>query len=69
MTFEDPETRKEYWENELVSLGIAPKRKNELNDKQELEALADNIKQVYYQNFKLAYNEEGTDESRFDYII
>ena len=65
----DQEARKGFWENELDSLGIKPRRKNELNDKQELEALADNIKQAYYQNFKLAYNERGTDESRFDYII
>ena len=60
---------KGFWESELKSLGIEPKRKNSLNDVEELEALTDNIKQVYYQNFKLAYNEKGTDESRFDYII
>jgi hypothetical protein len=66
---EEQEDRNGYWENELSSLGIAPKRKNELNTKDELQALTDNLKQVYYQNFKLAYNEEGSDESRFDYII
>jgi hypothetical protein len=49
-----------YWQNELNSLGIEPKRKNELNDKQELRALADNIKQVYYQEYKTAY--ETNDE-------
>ena len=65
----DQEARKGFWENELDSLGIKLKRKNELNDRQELEALADNIKHAYYLNFKLAYNERGTDESRFDYII
>ena len=69
MTSKEQEDRKGFWENELNSLGIDPKRKNDLNDKEELEALSDNIKQVYYQNFKLAYNESGTDESRFDYII
>ena len=26
-----------YWQNELDSLGIEPKQKNELNDKEELE--------------------------------
>ena len=65
----DREARKGFWENELDSLGVKPRRKNELNDRKELEALADNIKRAYYQNFKLAYNERGTDESRFDYII
>jgi len=38
----------EYWQNELKSLGIEPKRKNTLNDKDELESLAENIKQFYY---------------------
>ena len=69
MSTGDKEDRNGFWENELKTLGIEPKRRNDLNDKEELEALADNIKQVYYQNFKLAYNERGTDESRFDYII
>lgn len=69
MPNEDTEKSKGFWESELKSLGIEPKRKNALNDAEELEALTDNIKQVYYQNFKLAYNESGTDESRFDYII
>lgn len=61
--------KKEYWHNELNSLGIEPKRENEFNDKDELAALADNIKQVYYQNYKTAYDSEETDDSRFDYII
>ena len=65
----DQEAKKGFWENELDSLGVKPRRKNELNDRQELEALADNIKQAYYQNFKLVYNESRTNESRFDYII
>jgi hypothetical protein len=51
-----------YWENELHSLGIVdPKRKNkELKDnKEELENLADNIKQAMFQDYKLAYSEKG----------
>ena len=47
--------RKEYWQNELKSLGIEPKRQNDLNDKAELEALAEIIKAVYYQDYKIAY--------------
>lgn len=47
--------KKEYWQNELQSLGIEPKRQNELNDKAELEALAESIKLVYFQGYKTAY--------------
>ncbi|MDQ5876513.1 MAG: hypothetical protein M3288_06710 [Thermoproteota archaeon] len=49
-----------YWQNELDSLGIEPKQKNELNEnKEELENLADIIKQAMFQDYKLAYSEEG----------
>jgi hypothetical protein len=49
-----------YWQNELDSLGIEPKRKTELNDdKEELEKLADIIKQAMFQDYKVAYSEEG----------
>jgi hypothetical protein len=55
---EHPE-RKDFWENELKSLGIEPKRANDLNDKTELETLAEIIKQVYYQDYKTAYAAES----------
>ena len=68
--------KKGYWLNESVSLGIQPKPKNDLNNnnKEELEALADNVKQAYYQDYKTAYNDdnddkEEIDDPRFDYII
>jgi hypothetical protein len=48
--------KKEYWQNELKSLGIEPRRQNELNDKEELQALAEIIKEVYFQDYKAAYN-------------
>jgi hypothetical protein len=51
-----------YWENELHSLGIVdPKRKKkELKDnREELEILADNIKQAMFQDYKLAYSDRG----------
>jgi hypothetical protein len=50
-----PPYKKEYWQNELKSLGIEPKQQNELNDRAELEALTEIIKQVYYQDYKTAY--------------
>jgi hypothetical protein len=52
---ERPE-KKEYWQNELKSLGIEPRRQNELNDKEELQALAEIIKEVYFQDYKAAYS-------------
>lgn len=44
----------EYWLNELNSLGIEVKRKNEFNDKEELENLADGVKQALLQEYKTA---------------
>jgi hypothetical protein len=63
--------KKGYWLNELNSLGIQPKRNNDLNNEEELEVLVDNIKQVYYQDYKRAYddNDEDIDDPRLDYII
>ena len=48
-----------YWQNELDSLGMEPKRKTELNDEEELEKLADIIKQAMIQDYKIAYSEKG----------
>jgi hypothetical protein len=59
--------KKGYWNSELDSLCIQPKRENDLNDKEELAALADNIKQAYYQDYKTAYSEKK-DDSDFDII-
>jgi len=42
-------------------LGIDPRRQNELDDKEELEALAEIIKEVYYQDYKTAYSNQGED--------
>jgi hypothetical protein len=48
-----------YWQNELHSLGIEPKVKKELDDKEENENLSDNIKQAMFQDYKMAYSEKG----------
>jgi hypothetical protein len=50
--------KKDYWQNELKSLGIEPRRQNELNDKDELQALAEIIKEVYFQDYKTAYSSD-----------
>ena len=43
---------------ELQSLGIETKRISDLNDKQELQNLVDNIKQTMYQEYKTHYREQ-----------
>ena len=54
------ERKNGYWQNELYSLGILePKQKKELNDDEELEKLADIIKQAMFQDYKVAYSEKG----------
>jgi hypothetical protein len=58
-----PPYKKEYWQNELKSLGIEPKQQNELNDRAELEALTELIKQVYYQDYKTAYVESSSNNT------
>ena len=47
-----------WWLNELDSLGIVPNKTNELNDKQEISDLSENIKQILYQDYKTAYSEQ-----------
>jgi hypothetical protein len=60
-----------YWEDELSTLAIECKRKNELNDEDELEALATAIKEVYFQDYKTVYDDSHgeIDRSHFEYII
>ncbi len=57
---EKQQAKNGYWQNELCSLGILePKQKKELNDEEELEKLADIIKQAMFQDYKVAYSEKG----------
>ena len=48
-----------WWINELESLGVSPKVKNELNNIQETSNLAENLKQMFYQAYKEAYNDDN----------
>ena len=61
------ENEETYLQSELSSLGIECKRMNEFNDKEELEALATAIKEVYFQDYKTAYVDDG-DNSRREII-
>jgi hypothetical protein len=69
----DNKEEENYLQSELSSLGIDCKRKNELNDEEELEGLATAIKEVYFQDYKTAYQEEydqiEIDKSHFDHLI
>ena len=46
-----------WWLSELESLGVSPKVRNELNNIQETSNLAENLKQLFYQAYKCAYND------------
>jgi hypothetical protein len=57
---EQQQAKNGYWQNELDSLGIEPKeQKVHNNTKEELENLADIIKQAMFQDYKIAYSEKG----------
>jgi hypothetical protein len=60
---------KDYWYDELRSLGIEPKRASDLNTTKELGELTDNLKQTMFQDYKTAYSDKSADESNFDYLI
>jgi hypothetical protein len=57
------QTKKGYWQNELDSLGIEPKQKKESNDydDEELENLAEIIKQSMFEDYKVAYSVKGSE--------
>jgi hypothetical protein len=46
-------------------------KKDELNDNEELQQLVTVIKEVYFQDYKTAYNTSNTeiDQSHFDHLI
>jgi hypothetical protein len=45
-----------WWKNELASLGLVLKKRNEFNDIKELSSLADNIKQTFIHDYKNSSN-------------
>jgi hypothetical protein len=48
-----------WWTNELESLGVSVKVRNELNYIQETSNIAENLKQKLYQAYKVAYNDDN----------
>ena len=60
MTSKEQIYKKGFWQNELRSLGIEPKQnKEELNDDDELQDLADIIKLSMHQDYKMAHSMSG----------
>jgi hypothetical protein len=59
---------KDYWHNELRSLGIAPEGLTQLNDNNELCELTDNIKQSMFRGYKTAYSLKFVKKSHFEYL-
>jgi hypothetical protein len=49
-----------WWLNELESLGVSVKVRNDLNDITETSNLAENLKQILYQAYKDAYNDNNS---------
>ncbi len=64
MVIDSEDAKANYLHSELSSLGIQPKRTNELNEKEELEALATAMKEVYFQDYKTAYETPQQRRSR-----
>lgn len=58
MSNDEWKDRDSYWISELRSLGIDPRKRNELNDAEELGSLADNIKKVLLVDYASAYDSE-----------
>ena len=60
-----------YLQNELITLAIECKRKNEFNDEDELETFATAIKEVCFQDYKTAYDnsQREIDKSHFYHLI
>ena len=54
----------DWWLNELESLGVSVKVINDLNDIKETSNLVENLKQILYEAYKDAYNEDRDQKSK-----
>ena len=50
-----------WWINELESLGVSVKVRNELNNIEETSSLAENLKHTFYQAYKATYNKDNNE--------
>jgi hypothetical protein len=53
----------DWWMNELDSLGVSVKVRNELNNIEETSSLAKNLKHVFYQAYNAAYNDKDNSQN------
>ena len=56
-----------WWINELDSLGVSAKVRNELNNIEETCSLAENLKHIFYQVYKNAYNDNDNNKNSPDF--
>ena len=54
----------DWWLNELESLGVSVKVINDLNDIKETSNLVENLKQILYEAYKNAYNEDRDQKNK-----
>jgi hypothetical protein len=54
----------DWWLNELESLGVSVKVRNDLNDIKETSNLVENLKQILYEAYKDAYNEDRDQKNK-----
>jgi hypothetical protein len=54
----------DWWLNELESLGVSVKAINDLNDIKETSNLVENLKQILYEAYKDAYNEDRDQKNK-----
>ena len=55
---EHPEKR-QWWINELCSLGMSPERINKLYNTNKIGELTENIKQTLFQEYKTVYSQKN----------
>ena len=54
---EHPE-RYSWWLNELESLGVSARHKEDLHDLPEASALTENLKQLFHEKYQRAFSEK-----------
>jgi hypothetical protein len=70
-TREEHPERYGWWINELKSLGVEPRKINQVNDLQELCNVTQTLKETFFQYYKSSYktlhkeNEEATDNYNY----
>ncbi|HEX6282999.1 MAG TPA: hypothetical protein VFZ67_12295 [Nitrososphaera sp.] len=46
------QSKKHYWQEEMISIATEPERQKELDNKDEIHVLTDSVKAVYHQEYK-----------------